>query len=152
MKKSFKILGLLAIAVMSITACTEDNTVSPSAAIVGFWGVNNRIDSLYLDNQFIQADTSILATDSLTFNFTADGLAIEIKKVSMGAYVNDTSYYTLTGTNLQIIDKSAVPYDTLLYTATITGNKFNMKGTQIDTTSFGVVKAIIEYNATKLLR
>jgi hypothetical protein len=95
---------------------------------------------------------SILATDSLTFNFTADGLAIEIKKVSMGAYVNDTSYYTLTGTNLQIIDKSAGPYDTLLYTATITGNKFKMKGTQIDTSEFGILKVDLELNATKLLR
>ncbi len=152
MKKSFKILGLLAIAVMSITACTEDNTVSPSAAIVGFWGVNNTIKSNYLDNQFIQADTSILATDSLTLNFTADGLAIGIEKDSMGAFVPDTAYYTLTGTNLQIIDKSAVPYDTTNFTATINGNKFNMKGTQIDTTMFGIVKVDMEYNATKLLR
>lgn len=36
MKKSFKILGLLAIALISITACTDDNSVSPTAAIVGF--------------------------------------------------------------------------------------------------------------------
>jgi hypothetical protein len=152
MKKSFKILGLLAFAVLSITACTEDNTVEPSAAIVGFWGVTSANNAFYIDNQLVQADSAVFPTDSLTLNFTADGLAIGIEKDSMGAYVNDTAYYSLSGTNLQIIDKSAVPYDTTMFTATITGNKFNMKGTQIDTTSFGVVKVILEYNATKLVR
>lgn len=152
MKKSFKILGLLAFALMSITACTEDTTVEPSAAIVGFWGVNSTYTAFSIDGQLVQNDTTILAADELTLNFTADGLAIGIEKDSMGAYVNDTAYYSLSGTNLQIIDKSAVPYDTTMFTATITGNKFNMKGTQIDTTSFGVVKVILEYNATKLVR
>ena len=152
MKKSFKILGLLAIAFMSITACTEETIVEPSAAIVGFWGVTSANTAFYIDNQLIQADSSVFPTDSLTLNFTADGLAIGIEKDSMGAFVPDTAYYTLTGTNLQIIDKSAVPYDTTIFTATIKGNKFNMKGIQIDTTAFGIVKVDIEYNATKLLR
>ena len=152
MKKNFQILGLLAFALMSITACTEETTIEPSAAIVGFWGVNSTNMAFSIDGQLVQNDTTILAADELTLNFTADGLAIGIEKDSTGAFVNDTVYYTLTGTNLQIIDKSAVPYDTTLFTATITGNKFNMKGTQIDTTSFGIVKVDMEYNATKLIR
>jgi len=152
MKKSIKILGLLAFAISAFTACTEDTTVEPSAAIVGFWGVTSANTAFYIDGQLVQADSSIFSTDSLTLNFTADGLAIGIEKDSMGAFIPDTAYYTLTGTNLQIIDKSAVPYDTLLYTATITGNKFNMKATQIDTTAFGIVKVDIELNATKLVR
>ena len=152
MKKSFKILGLLAFAVMSITACTEDNTVEPSAPIVGFWGVTKTKVEFSIDGQKVEADSTTYPADSLTINFTANGLAIGIEKDPTGAYVNDTSYYTLTGTNLQIIDKSAVPYDTLLYTATITGNKFKMKGTQIDTSEFGILKVDLELNATKLLR
>ena len=128
MKKSIKILGLLAFAIMSITACTtddnnDDNNVEPTAPIVGFWGVNSQYTALSIDGQLVQSDSSVLAADSLTLNFTANGLAIGIEKDSTGAYVNDTVYYNLTGTNLQIIDKSAVPYDTMLYTATITGNK-----------------------------
>ena len=152
MKKSFKILGLLAFAISAFTACTEDTTVEPSAAIVGFWGVTSANTAFYIDGQLVQADSSIFSTDSLTLNFTADGLAIGIEKDSMGAFIPDTAYYTLTGTNLQIIDKSAVPYDTTLFTATITGNKFNMKGSQTDTTMFGIVKVDMEYNATKLVR
>ncbi len=152
MKKNFQILGLLAFALFSITACTDETTVEPTAPIVGFWGVNSTNFAFYIDGQLVQADSTTLPADSLTLNFTADGLAIGIEKDSTGAYVNDTVHYTLTGTNLQIIDKSAVPYDTSLYTATITGNKFNMKGTQIDTTTFGIVKVDVEYNATKLLR
>ena len=152
MKKSIKILGLLAIAISAFTACTEDTTVEPTAAIVGFWGVNSQYTAFSIDGQLVQADSSVLAADSLTLNFTANGLAIGIEKDSTGAYVNDTVYYNLTGTNLQFIDKSVVPYDTLLYTATITGNKFNMKATQIDTTLFGIVKVDIELNATKLVR
>ena len=137
---------------MSITACTDDNTVEPTAAIVGFWGVTKTKVEFYIDSQKVQADSTTYPADSLTINFTANGLAIGIEKDSTGAYVNDTSYYTLTGTNLQIINKSAVPYDTLLYTATITGNKFKMKGTQIDTSEFGILKVDLELNATKLLR
>ena len=152
MKKNFKILGLLAFALMSITACTEDNTVEPSAPIVGFWGVTKTKVEFSIDSLMVQADSTTYPADSLTINFTANGLAIGIEKDSTGAYVNDTSYYTLTGTNLQIINKSAVPYDTLLYTATITGNKFKMKGTQIDTSEFGILKVDLELNATKLLR
>ena len=152
MKKSFKILGLLAFAISAFTACMEDGTVVPSSPIVGFWGVTSANTAFYIDGQLVQADSAVFSTDSLTLNFTADGLAIGIEKDSTGAFVNDTVYYTLTGTNLQIIDKSAVPYDTTLFTATITGNKFNMKGTQIDTTMFGIVKVDMEYNATKLIR
>ena len=152
MKKSIKILGLLAFAVMSITACTEDNTVEPTAAIVGFWGINSQYTAFSIDGQLVQNDTTVYSADEFTLNFTANGLAISIEKDSTGAYVNDTVHYTLTGTNLQIIDKSAVPYDTTLFTATITGNKFNMKATQIDTTMFGIVKVDIELNATKLVR
>ena len=152
MKKSFKILGLLAFAISAFTACMEDGTVEPISPIVGFWGVTSAKTAFYIDGQLIQADSSVFSTDSLTLNFTADGLAIGIEKDSMGAFVPDTAYYTLTGTNLQIIDKSAVPYDTTNFTATINGNKFNMKGTQIDTTMFGIVKVDMEYNATKLLR
>ena len=152
MKKNFQILGLLAFALMSITACTEDNTVEPSAPIVGFWGVTKTKVEFSIDSLMVQADSTTYPADSLTINFTANGLAIGIEKDSTGAYVNDTSYYTLTGTNLQIINKSAVPYDTLLYTATITGNKFKMKGTQIDTSEFGILKVDLELNATKLLR
>jgi hypothetical protein len=152
MKKNFKILGLLAFALMSITACTEDNTVEPSAPIVGFWGVTKTKVEFSIDGLKVQADSTTYPADSLTINFTANGLAIGIEKDSTGAYVNDTSYYTLTGTNLQIIDKSTVPYDTLLYTATITGNKFKMKGTQIDTSEFGILKVDLELNATKLVR
>ncbi len=153
MKKSIKILGLLAFAIMSITACTtDDNTVEPTAAIVGFWGVTSANTAFYIDGQLIQADSSVFPTDSLTLNFTSDGLAIGIEKDSMGVFIPDTAYYTLTGTNLQIIDKSAVPYDTTLFTATITGNKFKMKGSQTDTTMFGIVKVDMEYNATKLVR
>lgn len=152
MKKSFKILGLLAFAISAFTACMEDNTVVPSSPIVGFWGVTKSKVEFSIDGQKVQADSTTYPADSLTINFTANGLSIGIEKDSTGAYVNDTTYYTLTGTNLQIIDKSAVPYDTLLYTATITGNKINMKGTQIDTTMFGIVKVDIELNATKLVR
>ena len=152
MKKSFKIFGLLALALSAITACTEENTVEPSAAIVGFWGVNSQYTAFSIDGQLVQADSTTLPADSLTLNFTNNGLAISIEKDSTGAFVNDTVYYTLTGTNLQIIDKSAIPYDTTLFTATINGNKFNMKATQIDTTAFGIVKVDIELNATKLVR
>lgn len=152
MKKSFKIFGLLALALSAITACTEENTVEPSAAIVGFWGVNSQYTAFSIDGQLVQADSTTLPADSLTLNFTADGLAISIEKDSTGAFVNDTVYYTLTGTNLQIIDKSAIPYDTTLFTATIDGKKFNMKATQIDTTAFGIVRVDIELNATKLVR
>ncbi len=152
MKKNFQILGLLAFALMSITACTEDNTVEPSAPIVGFWGVTKEKVEFSIDGQKVQADSTTYPADSFTINFTANGLAIGIEKDSTGAYVNDTSYYTLTGTNLQLINKSAVPYDTTLFTATITGNKLNMKGSQTDTTMFGIVKVDIELNATKLVR
>ena len=152
MKKNFQILGLLAFALMSITACTDDNTVEPTAAIVGFWGVTSANTAFYIDGQLIQADSSVFPTDSLTLNFTSDGLAIGIEKDSMGAFIPDTAYYTLTGTNLQLINKSAVPYDTTLFTATITGNKFKMKGSQTDTTMFGILKVDMEYNATKLVR
>ena len=152
MKKNFQILGLLAFALFSITACTDETTVEPTAPIVGFWGVNSRYIALSFDGQLAYVDSTTFPADSLTLNFTANGLAIGIEKDSTGAYVNDTVYYNLTGTNLQIIDKSVVPYDTLLYTATITGNKFNMKATQIDTTVFGIVKVDIELNATKLVR
>ena len=152
MKKSFKILGLLAFAISAFTSCMEDGTVVPSSPIVGFWGVTSANTAFYIDGQLVQADSAVFSTDSLTLNFTADGLAIGIEKDSTGAFVNDTVYYTLTGTNLQIIDKSAVPYDTTNFTATINGNKFNMKGTQIDTTMFGIVKVDMEYNATKLIR
>jgi hypothetical protein len=152
MKKNFKILGLLAFALMSITACTEETTVEPTAAIVGFWGVNSQYTAFSIDGQLVQNDTTVYSADEFTLNFTNNGLAISIEKDSTGAYVNDTVHYTLTGTNLQIIDKSAVPYDTTLFTAAITGNKFNMKATQIDTTAFGIVKVDIELNATKLVR
>jgi hypothetical protein len=37
MKKNFQILGLLAFALFSITACTDETTVEPTAPIVGFW-------------------------------------------------------------------------------------------------------------------
>ena len=90
MKKNFKILGLLAFALMSITACTEETTIEPSAAIVGFWGVNSTYTAFYIDGQLVQNDTTILAADELTLNFTADGLAIGIEKDSTGAFVNDT--------------------------------------------------------------
>jgi hypothetical protein len=152
MKKSFKILGLLAIALISITACTDDNSVSPTAAIVGFWGVNTTTTAFYIDNQLIQADTSVLAADDLTLNFTTDGLAIGISKDSTGAFTNDTAYYTLTGSNLIIVDKTTVPFDTTKFTATITGNKLKMTGSQVDTSMFGVTKVDFEYNATKLVR
>ena len=152
MKKSFKILGLLAFALMSITACTEDNTVEPTPAIVGFWGVTSANTAFYIDNQLVQSDTSVFSTDSLTLNFTADGLAIGIEKDSLGAFSYDTSFYSLTGNNLQIVDRSAVPYDTINFTAIITSNKLNMKGSQTDTTMFGIVKVDIEYNATKLVK
>ncbi len=152
MKKSFKILGLLAFALMSITACTEDNTVEPSAAIVGFWGINSTSTAFYIDGQLIQNDTTILATDELTLNFTTGGLAIGISKDSMGAFVNDTAYYTLTGTNLVVIDKSSVPFDTTKFTTTITGNKLKMMGSQVDTGMFGITKVDFQYNGTKLLR
>jgi hypothetical protein len=152
MKKSIKILGLLAIAISALTACTEETTVEPTAAIVGFWGVNTSYTAFSIDGQLVQSDTTIYPTDSFTLNFTNNGLAISIEKDSAGAYVNDTVYYSLTGTNLQIIDKSAVPFDTTMFTATISGNKFNMKGSQIDTTVFGVVKVDLEFKATKLVR
>jgi hypothetical protein len=152
MKKSIKILGLLAIAISAFTACTDETTVEPTAAIVGFWGVNTSYTAFSIDGQLVQSDTTLYPTDSFTLNFTNNGLAISIEKDSAGAYVNDTVYYTLTGTNLQIIDKSTVPYDTTMFTANISGNKFNMKGTQIDTTMFGVVKVDLEFKATKLTR
>jgi hypothetical protein len=152
MKKSIKILGLLAIAISAFTACTDETTVEPTAAIVGFWGVNTSYTAFSIDGQLVQSDTTIYPTDSFTLNFTNNGLAISIERDSAGAYVNDTVYYTLTGTNLQIIDKSAVPFDTTMFTATISGNNFNMKGSQIDTTVFGVVKVDLEFKATKLTR
>ena len=124
MKKSIKILGLLAIAISAFTACTEDTTVEPTAPIVGFWGVNSQYTAFSIDGQLVQADSSIFSTDSLTLNFTADGLAIGIEKDSMGAFIPDTAYYTLTGTNLQIIDKSAVPYDTTLFYHTHNSNMY----------------------------
>ena len=78
MKKSFKILGLLAFAISAFTACMEDGTVVPSSPIVGFWGVTSANNAFYIDNQLVQADSAVFPTDSLTLNFTADGLAIEI--------------------------------------------------------------------------
>ena len=36
MKKSIKILGLLAIAISALTACTDETTVEPTAAILVF--------------------------------------------------------------------------------------------------------------------
>ncbi len=152
MKKSFKILGLLAFALISITACTDDNSVSPTPAIVGFWGVNDMKTAFYIDNQLVQADTSLLAADDLTLNFTADGLAIGISKDSTGTFTNDTSFYTLTGSNMVIVDKTIVPFDTTRFTATITGNKLKLSGSQVDTSVFGVTKVDFEYNATKLVR
>ena len=152
MKKSFKILGLLAFAISAITACTEETTVDPTPAIVGFWGVNTTATAFYIDNQLIQADTTILAADELTLNFTTGGLAIGITKDSTGAFVNDTAYYTLTGTNLVVVDKTTVPFDTTRFTASITGNKLKMNGSQVDTSLFGVTKVDFEYNATKLVR
>jgi len=152
MKKSFKILGLLAFAVMSITACTEDNTVEPSAAIIGFWGINSTYTAFYIDGQLVQADTAALATDELTLNFTANGLAIGISKDSSGTFTNDTAYYTLTGSNLVVVDKSTVPFDTTVFTTTITGNKLKMFGSQVDTSMFGITKVDFEYNGTKLVR
>jgi hypothetical protein len=152
MKKSFKILGLLAFAVMSITACTEDNTVEPSATIIGFWGINSTYTAFYIDGQLVQADTAALATDELTLNFTANGLAIGISKDSSGTFTNDTAYYTLTGSNLVVVDKSTVPFDTTVFTTTITGNKLKMFGSQVDTSMFGITKVDFEYNGTKLVR
>ena len=152
MKKSFKILGLLAFAVMSITACTDDNTVEPSAAIIGFWGINSTYTAFYIDGQLVQADTAALATDELTLNFTANGLAIGISKDSSGTFTNDTAYYTLTGSNLVVVDKSTVPFDTTVFTTTITGNKLKMFGSQVDTSMFGITKVDFEYNGTKLVR
>ena len=152
MKKSFKILGLLAFAVMSITACTEDNTVEPSAAIIGFWGINSTYTAFYIDGQLVQEDTAALATDELTLNFTANGLAIGISKDSSGTFTNDTAYYTLTGSNLVVVDKSTVPFDTTVFTTTITGNKLKMFGSQVDTSMFGITKVDFEYNGTKLVR
>ncbi|MEY3842529.1 MAG: hypothetical protein RIR80_100 [Bacteroidota bacterium] len=152
MKKSFKILGLLAFALMSITACTEDNTVEPSAAIIGFWGINSTYTAFYIDGQLVQADTAALATDELTLNFTANGLAIGIEKDSSGNFTNDTAYYTLTGSNLVVVDKSTVPFDTTVFTTTITGNKLKMFGSQVDTSMFGITKVDFEYNGTKLVR
>jgi hypothetical protein len=152
MKKSIKILGLLAIAISALTACYYETTVEPTAAIVGFWGVNSQYTAFSIDGQLVQNDTTVYSADEFTLNFTTNGLAISIEKDSTGAYVNDTVHYTLTGTNLQIIDKSAVPYDTTLFIAAITGNKFNRKEPKIDTTMFGVVKVDLELNATKLVR
>jgi len=152
MKKSIKILGLLAIAISAFTACTKETTIEPSAAIVGFWGINSTSTAFYIDGQLIQNDTTILATDELTLNFTTGGLAIGISKDSSGTFTNDTAYYTITGTNLVVVDKSSVPFDTTKFTTTITGNKLNMKGSQVDTGMFGITKVNFEYNGTKLVR
>ena len=152
MKKSFKILGLLAFAISAFTACMEDNTVEPISPIVGFWGVTSAKTAFYIDGQLVQNDTSILATDELTLNFTANGLAIGISKDSSGTFTNDTAYYTITGTNLVVVDKSTVPFDTTKFTTTITGNKLKMMGSQVDTGMFGITKVDFQYNGTKLVR
>ena len=148
MKKSIKILGLLAFFITAISACkTNDDIVEPTAEIVGFWNVDNECELGYLNNQLIQADTSVYAAEEKIYQFTADGLMIRTyKDISM---VKDTAFYTLTDSNITVIQ---APYPTTVSIFTITDNKLNVKNTRIDTSPFGIMKSVFEINATKLVR
>ena len=116
---------------------------------------------IYLkQNNAVYQPTAKLTINELQINENALGkMSLDImgnenfSKFEIDSKIENENFKSFSAFgNLQIIDKSAVPYDTTLFTATITGNKFNMKGTQIDTTSFGIVKVDMEYNATKLIR
>jgi len=63
--------------------------------------------------------------------------------------VKDTTFYTLTDSNITVIQ---APYPTTVSIFTITDNKLNVKNTRIDTSPFGIMKSVFEINATKLVR
>ncbi len=158
MKNYFKLTTIVAIAALTIASCSKDDDSSTNtggggntAAIVGTYDVNNLKSGYYINNQFIQGDTTTFDANELVVQFTADGKLYSATQDSsaVGGYERDTSDYSISGTKITTIDRGTNPPDTTVFDFTLTGNALRLSLTQIDTTVNGVIKITAEYNATK---
>jgi hypothetical protein len=104
MKKFIPKLLLLAGTAIAIASCSKKDSDKPGTDIVGKWSIASDTVRLYDDNNKLvstEVNDQILPTDYVQFNQNGTGTNVEF-----GDQTNFT--YTVNGTTLNIVTKSAV--------------------------------------------